>query len=404
MKINFRVPCLFLLSIILFGCGKEDTEFKSFLNDKEIIYPGRMSKIVASPGNQRIGLAWNPSSDPSIKKYVIYWNNKKDSLVVNATNHNTSDTVKVIVPNLNEYTYSFTVYSFDDKGNKSIPLEVNNVKVFGSAYQSNLLNRPYNATNPYLLDETTGSVALNFSTPDTINISTVIKYTNKLGVVEEKQLGPQSNSMTLTNYKAGTIIQYKSSYIPVKGSIDTFNVANYSEFPRIYSYVECDKSLFQEVRLSNDVNTYEGQTSISKLWDRSVGPQGYPNIFHSDGAYIAHVLTFDMGKIYTNLGKMEEVGRNCCNNPDKFEVWGIADITNAATTLRADNSGWKNEAIAKGWTLLKDVIRTDDGVNALKVDLISNPPPVRYIRIRVLHTTTGSSYSNMSELTFWNKQ
>src|SRR5688500_14562311 len=99
MKINFRVPCLILLSIVLFGCGKEDTEFKSFLNDKEIVYPGRMGKILAHPGNKRIGLAWNPSSDPSIKKYVIYWNNKKDSLVVNATSHNTADTVKVVVPN-----------------------------------------------------------------------------------------------------------------------------------------------------------------------------------------------------------------------------------------------------------------------------------------------------------------
>ncbi len=183
-----------------------------------------------------------------------------------------------------------------------------------------------------------------------------------------------------------------------------FMVGKFDEYPSIFQFIQCDKSLFREVRLPNDVNTYESGTSISKLWDGSVGPQGYPNIFHSDGNHLAHVLTFDMGKVYNNLAQMEEVGRDCCNNPSRFEVWGIADLTNATTTLRADNSGWKAEAIAKGWTLLREVNRSDNGVNAIKVDLMSNPPPVRYIRIRVLNTTTGSAYSNMSELTFWNKQ
>jgi hypothetical protein len=111
-----------------------------------------------------------------------------------------------------------------------------------------------------------------------------------------------------------------------------------------------------------------------------------------------------MGKIYTNLAQIEETGRDCCNNPTKFEVWGIDDITNAATTLRADNPGWKDEAIAKGWKLLKEVVRTDNGNSAYKVALNDNPPPVRYIRIRVLSTSNGSSASNMSEITFWNRE
>ncbi|HTD92373.1 MAG TPA: DUF5000 domain-containing lipoprotein, partial [Chitinophagaceae bacterium] len=95
---------------------------------------------------------------------------------------------------------------------------------------------------------------------------------------------------------------------------------------------------------------------------------------------------------------------DCCNNPTKFEVWGIADISNATTNLRADDAGWKAEAIAKGWVLLKEVTRGDDGKEAIKTDLMDNPPPVRYIRIRVISTATGSTYSNFSEVTFWNKQ
>ncbi|MFN0257276.1 DUF4998 domain-containing protein [Pedobacter ureilyticus] len=404
MKNIYKIASVTLVfAAMIISCTKDDTQFKDFLKDGETVYPGKVLKVTQKAGNLRTGLWFNPSPDPSITKYVVKWNNNTDSMVVNATTHNPLDTIKVIIPNLSEYTYTFTVYSYDAQGNRSIPVEVPNVRVYGSLYQGALLNRPYNATTPYVLNSD-GSLLLNFSTPDTINVGTVIRYTNTSNATTEKTLAAKDNSILINDYKAGTDVQYKSSYIPLKGSLDVFAVSDYSTFPKIFSLVQCDKSLFREVRLPNDVNTYESATSISKLWDGSVGPQGYPNIFHSDGSYIAHVLTFDLGRTYNNLAQMEEVGRDCCNNPDKFEVWGINDLTNATTNLRADDSGWKAEAISKGWTLLKEVTRTDDGKAAFKFDLIANPPPVRYIRIRILHTVTGSGYSNMSEVTLWNKQ
>ena len=62
----------------------------------------------------------------------------------------------------------------------------------------------------------------------------------------------------------------------------------------------------------------EGDTDYDKLWDGSVGPQGYPNIFHSNGAnQLPQTLTFDMGKVYNSLEQIEETGRNCCHNPSE---------------------------------------------------------------------------------------
>lgn len=386
-----------------YGCSKNGlaTDYKKFYEGHELTYTGAVGKAIVQPGNLEMGLKWKASSDPSIIKYVVYYNNRADSQIVSVTGK--PDTIRTVIKNLQEYTYSFTIYSYDAKGNKSIPYEVNNAKVYGPLYSATLLNRGYNGTTPYVLNND-GSLLLNFATPDTINIKTVINYTNAAGVASAAILLPSQNSITLPSFKIGSTITYKSYYIPERTAIDTFAVAEFDTFPKVYAYVKCDKSKFAEVHLPQDVQTYSGETTISKLWDNSDGPQGYPNIFHSDGSYIPHVLTFDMGKSYSNLGQMEEVGRNCCNNPDQFEVWGINDLTGATTTLRADNSGWKAEAIAKGWILLKSVTRSDDGQAALKVDLLSNPPPVRYIRIRVLHTVTGSGYSNMSEITFWNKE
>lgn len=404
MKIKIQVFIIFLLGALVLGCEKMDTDFKEFLEEHEIIYPGRVSKVLPKPGNLRIGLSWISSPDPSVTKYIIYWNNKADSIVVNA-DESPSEAMEVIIPDLDEYIYSFTIFSYDAKGNRSIPLEVNNVRVYGPLYQSGILNRSIDTDNPYVVYDD-GTVRLNFNSADTTNVSTSILYTSTSDEVVERKLAPDSSSIILENYQSGTDIHYRSSYMPSSDAIDTFYVKEYSLFPKIFKYVECDKSLFKEVQLLNDVGVYEGGTSVSKLWDGSVGPQGYPNIFHSDGDNpLPHHFTFDLGKVYENLSHIEQTGRDCCNNPDRFEVWGIADITGAETTLPSNDPGWKDEALEKGWTLLKEVQRVDDGANPLKVELMDSPPSVRYIRIRVIHVTSNdANYSNMSELTFWNKE
>jgi hypothetical protein len=80
-------------------------------------------------------------------------------------------------------------------------------------------------------------------------------------------------------------------------------------------------------------------------------------------------------------------------------------LNNAATALPGNDPGWKNEAISKGWKLLKEVHRDDDGVAPYKVAFGPKPPPVKYIRIRVLSVASGdANYSNLSEITFWNRE
>ena len=50
--------------------------------------------------------------------------------------------------------------------------------------------------------------------------------------------------------------------------------------------------------------------------------------------------------------------------------------------------------LSKGWTLLKEVVRTDDGSAPYDANLIANPPPVRFMMVRVLQTaSTKATYS-----------
>ncbi|WP_121811257.1 DUF4998 domain-containing protein [Mucilaginibacter kameinonensis] len=389
--------------ILLAGCAKNNlqTDFKKYLGDHELVYTGAVGKVIVQPGNLEIGLKWKSSTDPSITRYIIYYNNKSDSAIVDVSAP--TDSIRTVIKGLSEYTYSFTIYSADAKGNRSVPVEVNNAKVYGPVYASTLLNRGYDAVNPYQLHDD-GSLTLNFIAPDTINIKTVINYTNAAGAAAQAELLPGDNAITLPSYQLASPITYRSSYIPERGAIDIFSVAAADNFPRIYSYVQCDKSLFKDdAKLPNDVYADYG-TSLSKLWDGSSGPQAYPNIFHTNDMQLPHTFTFDMGKIYDNLGRVEETGRDSEHNPMDFEVWGIADISNAAPVLKSTDPGWGAEMQAKGWTLLKECIRNDDGKQAVKFDMTSGPVNVRYIRIRVIKTIDNSNLSNWSELTFWNKQ
>ena len=397
------IRALLVCFLFFWGC-KKATDYRSFLGGTEITYPGKVSNATVRPGNGRLMLVWNPSPDPSITKYVVYWNNNADSLILNASSHKTSDTVSCIINNLSEYIYSFFIYSYDADGNRSVLTEIDNARVYGPIYQSGLHNRIVNLANPAVVSADS-SVILSFLTPDTINITTSIQYSNRSGTAVKKYLSPDSNSITLRDYNYSSPIVYQSSYIPQRGALDTFYTLHSDTFPSFDTQVQCDKSLFAEADMLNDMGIYESDTRVSKLWDGSVGPQGYPNIFHSDGnGSLPRTLSFDMGKVYNNLSAIEETGRNCCNNPDSLEVWGIADTAGAIPTLPPNDAGWSAQSVSLGWTLLKVIKRTDDGSAPFKTSLIANPPPVRFIRIRVLHDANGeNSYVNMSELTFWYK-
>jgi hypothetical protein len=405
MKNIFRV--IIILSIIFIvtgGCRKYADDYKTFLDNHEVTYPGLATGVGYRPGNLRAVLVWHPSPDPSIKNYVVTWNNGKDSLTVDATSHSPADSIKVSIPGLKEYVYSFRIVAHDNSGGTSVGQDLNNVRVYGPVYQSTLLNRAYDISNPYMV-RTDGSVDLNFLKADAGNVSTAVEYTTNSSGLKTVALLAKNNVVNLPDFKFGTVVKYQSAYVPASNAADVFTTLEKATFPTIRFIAVCDKSLFRENPLPGDAGIYDSNTTVRKLWDGTVGPQGYPDVFHSDGSHgMPHAITFDMGKVYKKLTSVEETGRSCCNNPDQFEIWGIADIAGAETSLSPRDGGWAAEMTAKGWTLLKDIRRTDDGQNAQKFDF-GTVPAVRYIRVRIKHVTTNdSNYSNISEFTFWNEK
>ncbi len=345
-------------------------------------------------------LTWIHNSDPGISKYIVYWNYGADSVLVDAATTQASDTVKAYINNLEEGSYNFVIHSFYASGDKSVPINIENIPVYGDKYSGGLLNRSVSGIN-----YTDNKVMINWNIPDTINITTEVWYTTSLDEVKTVYVDPDSNTLVLPDWKLPTRIYYRSSYKPQANAIDTFvvNVFDSLSIPNL----PVDKSLWKEALLPNDVVAGSTETPLSYIWDGQVG--SYPDIYQTDAVSIPHTFTIDLGKSYGKLSRFEEWGRPDITGPDngnpvELEVWGIEDTTGSATLLPATDPEWKDESILKGWTLLTEVKRTDDGVAGVTTNIVGNPPVVRYIRIRVVKTASETAFSHLSEISFWYDQ
>jgi hypothetical protein len=232
MAISNSKTIIALLSLAwLASCNKWD-DYKKYQQKGEIVYPGTITDAQAHPGAGRILLTWTPSIDPSVKKYTITWNNGADSLAVDANSHNPADTARVMIDHLDERTYFFAVYSLDDKGNRSVAANIQGVKAYGPIYQGGLFNRTYSS-----YDYTAGTLSLIWNVPDTINIRTEIQYTDTNDVLKTTLLSPGQDTLLIPDWKGfGSLVYYRSAYIPVRTAIDTFWVNHYDSLKLVYKY------------------------------------------------------------------------------------------------------------------------------------------------------------------------
>ncbi|MFD2968717.1 DUF4998 domain-containing protein [Sphingobacterium bambusae] len=216
------VFCNLILIWGVTGCQKLDTEFLKFYDGREIVYPGTPSNIKAHSGNGRVKFEWNISPDPSIMKYILYWNNGLDSAIFDAKDNANSAIGDIIIDNIEEGTHFFTIYTVDKHNNRSIPLSVSNVKVYGEYYRKGLVNRPILSTNV----DGDNKVTIIFTEGLPTNEKTIIEYTDTFGQMKQVSISQVEREITISNWKVGTPMLYQSSYRPAEDAFDTFFTLN----------------------------------------------------------------------------------------------------------------------------------------------------------------------------------
>lgn len=237
MRKNNHLLILFIVLSMLNACKEIDSTYKEFVVPGGIIYPGKAVSPVVYPGRNRVQISWLRGADPSVEKALIFWNNYADSVEVNIPSG--SDTIKHIINDLAENSYSFFIKTYDAEGNSSVPVELFGT-VYGDNYQASLLNRPITSTQV----DAQGVVTINWGVADVSNgaCETEVIYTNKADNSVKQRFGIDVLSSVITDYKTKTTFKYRTVFLPDTLCIDTFYTDFSDQYVSMVAKLNCSSA------------------------------------------------------------------------------------------------------------------------------------------------------------------
>ena len=401
----------YLIGLLLLGslsaCSKMNGTYADFVKDGAIVYPGKADSLTTKPGKERMGLSWI-LSDPAVRKCVVYWNQQTDSLVVPIEGTRSSDTIDVVIADLPEGSYAFTVWTYDEDGNPSVRAEASG-EVYGEAYASTLTSR--------FIDQMrvdSGKVIVTWTTADEGTLGEQIQYTDRNGVIRERFV-PASDSAVLTAFRPGGSFRYTTLYTPDSLAIDTFYSATEEATvdAKLFETM-LDKSLFKPYHLLTDTDHPHGAANtVDKIWDGVLNTEA-PTFLTDPGSGFPQWFTFDLG-VKAQLSRLKYYQRGDASNTHErlfeggniktFEVWGSNDPNpngdwDDSWTLLLRCESQKPSGSPEGVVTQQDIDYALAGEEFLFEDTV---PAVRYIRIKTYANwdLENRSYVNIGELTFW---
>ena len=215
-----RMKQLLLITFIFSFCLVSCTKKESGNSKEESVVAGKISGLSSFAGRDRIKLIWKqpPSSEGQVAKYRVFWNNNADSLEVAAP---ATGMVTAVINDLAESSYTFSVYSYDNKGDRSEKTSVNG-HAYGSVYEATLANREIKDT---VFNTITKAAVITWNTSDTTAVASEIQFNDSMEVLHIVVALTTTESTTLNGYKSGSVFAYRTLFLPESEAIDTFFTA-----------------------------------------------------------------------------------------------------------------------------------------------------------------------------------
>lgn len=211
---------LITLSLALFtamSCKKMDATYAGFLKNGPIVYPGKVDTMLIGAGNGRAQLKWAIPFDGNIISYKVFWNFGADSLALQGNKPTGPDSVKILINNLAEGTYNFTVYTYDKNGNKSVGSSTIG-KVYGTIFTSTIYNRPIRTA---IKDAKNFTLTVTWVGLDINCLGTEWTYTKTDGT-SGSLFSPLGATTLITGCNVSQPITYRSVFLPEPAAIDKF--------------------------------------------------------------------------------------------------------------------------------------------------------------------------------------
>jgi len=348
-----------------------DDSYIDYVEPGGITYVERAKMVKTYSGFNRVKFVWPAPVDPNVTKANIYWNNFLDSATVDIPQGLDSIRYFLDIP---EGTYSFIIRTYDDAGNRSVPVEVQGRSI-GESFVSNMFNRPLIRL---FVDNVDGVLQLNWGGADIHNgsIGHQLRYTDELGNLKNLFITPETMTTALADYKKGTDLHYDTWYLADTSSIDTLKTTEVVVAGDKLLY-KLDKSKFREYILPTDAAAQVGiGWFVRNMWDgRTNSDPGYHSFSIPKPAHVTVDLgTSDYSLYSFRLWQRTDWGSSYAHgNPKTFTLWG-------SNTPAADGT-------YAGWTKLGDFTSNTHNLSEGELFIIpSGAPASRYLRIQVSST------------------
>ncbi len=227
MKLTVFFKIIFCFIFLLFlGCKDIDSTFKEYVVPGGLSYPEKAKNPVVYSGNNRVKVVWQKGSDQRVTQGRIFWNNYLDSVEVITTDN--SDLVNCLIENMQEGIYSFFIYTYDDSGNVSIPVETSGT-VYGNNYIDDLQNRPIS----HIQIENSSDLWIywgKFGFSDAIAME--VQFTDEDNANHSMLFDINQDVTLIENYGNKSSFQYRTLFLPDTLCIDTF-YTNFSTYQLI---------------------------------------------------------------------------------------------------------------------------------------------------------------------------
>ena len=381
-------------SVIYFSCTDMDSIHEEYLNG-ETIYAGQLDTLNIRPGYYRAQLEGYTQFLGTSNQLIIEFNGETQLFPIG---DNLSDIFSVIVEDLEEGSYEFTVSTQDPNGNLSVSQVVAG-SVVGDEFVTDqdareVLDFSFEPEGDYV----------NFygNAESEYVIYTLIDYENEEDEIVNDTVFYEDNRLKLINFKPlGTMATTSVIQSGLNG-IDSIVLDPLQYTLPDLPYAELNKDFIRLVNMPSDNpgNFYSANPS-QYLWDNNSFWSGDSNGYHSGENSVPGHFTIDLG-VTTQLAKAKIHHRPTSsyagNNPTQLEIWGRENIENAETLPVFESSGNNvtSEAVLTSefenadWELI-----TSQAINGSSSDFaefdIPPGPMSRYIRIRFVSTVEGSA-------------
>jgi hypothetical protein len=394
MKYNLFKISVFTILLFIVSCGDIDSIHEQYLQGEQV-YAGKLDTLEVKPGYYRAQLEGQTQFLGNSNQIIIEYDDQTDIYDINEDNFQ-NGIYKLILPELEEKSYEFTITTQDEIGNLSVSQVVAGFAI-GDIFVSDQDPRE-------IIDfsfESDGTYANFYGNAQSENvIYTLVDYENEQQQITRDTVFFDDSKLRLQQFKPEGILNTTSVIQSGLNGIDSIELAPLNYVMPDLPYTELNKNYMSLVNMPSDnPGTYNNANPQEYLFDDITSWNGDDTFTYNSGpSSIPSHFTVDLG-VMTTLRRVDinmiDPVIDSSSNPTNVQIWGRDNLLFAETPVADDD-----DFINSGWVLLHEeqINGSTSNYSSFIVEPLSSLK--RFIRIKTTSSVNNQSVK-ITELSFF---